>query len=96
MQQPSITQAITSEDNLATILTYDNGVIVLSNSSCWVEYHPTGTIRKFSCEEPVGSYYGAIRRYTGKWTKIPNGAIHNLINHINHTTAITIGNRSVG
>ena len=96
MQQPSITQAITSEDNLATILTYDNGVIVLSNSSCWIEYHPAGTIRKFSCEEPVGSYYGAIRRYTGTWTKIPNGAIHNLINQINQYTTITIGNRSVG
>lgn len=91
MQLAKIINAVTSADGLASILTYDDGVIVLTNSSCWVEYHPTGTIRKFSCEEPVGSYYGAIRRYTGEWTTIPNGSIHNIVNHINQTTVITIG-----
>ena len=96
MQQPSIIQATTSADGTQSILMYDNGVIVLTGLTCWIEYHPTGSIRKFSCEEPVGSYCGAIRRYTGPWVTIPNGAIHNLIYQINHTTQITIGNRSVG
>jgi hypothetical protein len=91
MIMPSITQATTSADGTQSILTYDDGVIVLTSLACWIEYHPTGSIRKFSCEEPVGSYYGAVRRYMGPWVTIPNGAIHNLINHINNTTVITIG-----